>query len=265
MPSLPPLAKRFDANPILTPQDVAPSMAGLEVVSLLNPGAFRFVGKTWLLLRVAERPLQEDGWLSTPVLDPAAANGIRILKFPKDDPDLELGDPRGFRYRGETFLTTLSHLRLAWSDDGVRFEVAETPTLTGQGELESFGIEDCRVTELDGRFYLSFSAVSPCGVGVGLASTTDWQSFERHGVIIPPHNKDCALFSERIGGRYYALHRPSGAGLGGNDIWIGQSKDLTHWGAHRCLARTRPGMWDSQRIGAGAAPLRTEAGWLEIY
>jgi predicted GH43/DUF377 family glycosyl hydrolase len=38
-----------------------------------------------------------------------------------------------------------------------------------------------------------------------------------------------------------------------------------HWGGHRCLARTRPGMWDSARVGAGAAPIRTSAGWLEIY
>jgi predicted GH43/DUF377 family glycosyl hydrolase len=38
-----------------------------------------------------------------------------------------------------------------------------------------------------------------------------------------------------------------------------------HWGRHRCLAHSREGYWDSARVGAGAAPIRTEQGWLEIY
>lgn len=84
-------------------------------------------------------------------------------------------------------------------------------------------------------------------------------------MILPPHNKDCALFSESIGGRYHALHRPSAVDLGGHFIWTARSTNLTHWGEHRLLARTRPGSWDSQRVGAGAAPIKTEVGWLELY
>ena len=84
-------------------------------------------------------------------------------------------------------------------------------------------------------------------------------------MIFPPHNKDCAIFSEQIGGRYYALHRPSSPTIGGNYIWLAESPDLVHWGNHRCLAHSRPGMWDSARVGAGAAPIRTPEGWLEIY
>ncbi len=53
--------------------------------------------------------------------------------------------------------------------------------------------------------------------------------------------------------------------IGGNYIWIAQSPDLRHWGNHRCVARTRPGRWDSARIGAGCAPIRTDRGWLMIY
>ena len=73
------------------------------------------------------------------------------------------------------------------------------------------------------------------------------------------------MFDERIGGKYYALHRPSSPAIGGNYIWIAESSDLEHWGQHRCLAHSRPGMWDSARVGAGAAPIRTPEGWLEIY
>ncbi|HLI08773.1 MAG TPA: glycoside hydrolase family 130 protein [Ktedonobacteraceae bacterium] len=260
------IAKRFASNPILRPQDVKPSLEGLQVECLLNPGAFRYQGKTALLLRVAERPQQKEGIVSTPILDPEAAGGIRILEFRRDDPDLiDEGDPRAFKYKGQTYLTTLSHLRLAWSEDGVNFRVDESPTMLGQGPLESFGIEDCRVTEIEGTFYLTYTAVSPYGIGVSMSSTTDWQHFTHHGMIIPPTNKDNALFPEKIGDYYYILHRPSGFGIGGSYIWLSRSPDLLHWGEHTCLAVTRPGMWDSARVGAGASPVRTAAGWLEIY
>ena len=84
-------------------------------------------------------------------------------------------------------------------------------------------------------------------------------------MILPPHNKDCALFEEKIKDRYYCLHRPSGIRLGGNFIWISSSPDLLHCGRHRCLLRTRAGKWDSARVGAGAAPIKTSKGWLAIY
>jgi predicted GH43/DUF377 family glycosyl hydrolase len=100
---------------------------------------------------------------------------------------------------------------------------------------------------------------------VGLRSTRDWQKITAHGMIFPPHNKDCALFDQPIGGKYYALHRPSSPELGGNYIWLAESPDLLHWGNHRCLAHSRPGKWDSARVGAGASPIRTQEGWLEIY
>lgn len=259
------LLQRFSANPLLSPADVKPSRPDMAVECLLNPGAFRFNGRTGLLLRVAERPGQEDGWVSTPVLDPAGEGGIRILRIRRDDPDLKYTDPRSFEYRGRSYLTTLSHLRLAWSADGVRFTVDPKPTLAGAGPLETFGVEDSRVERIGERYYLTYTAVSECGVGVGMASTADWQHFTRHGVIFPPHNKDCALFPETVGGAYWAFHRPSGLGLGGNFIWISRSPDLLHWGDHRCLLMTRPGSWDSARVGAGAAPIRSSAGWLAIY
>lgn len=257
------LATRFEGNPILRPRDVLPSAAGLIVECVLNPGAFRYRGRTGLLVRVAERAAAGDGIVATPVQD--AAGNLRVLEFAADDPALQQSDPRGFRHGADSYLTTLSHLRLAWSDNGVDFQFAPRPTLAGAGARETFGIEDCRVTEIEGAFYLTYSAVSPDGVGVGLISTPDWSRFTRHGMILPPPNKDCALFPERVDGAYLALHRPSTVGLGGNFMWLCRSRDLVHWGRHECIARTRPGMWDSARIGAGAAPMRTPDGWLEIY
>ena len=258
------MAKRFEENPILSPADVRPSLAGMRVECLLNPGVFRYRGKTWLLVRVAERPEQTPGKTSFPIMN--AAGQLQILEFDDADPKLNRDDPRVIGYDGKDYLTTMSHLRLLSSDDGVRFaEDGAYPPLLGQGELEGYGIEDCRVTQIGDDYYLTMTQVSPHGVGVGLRRTTDWQNFRHMGMILPPHNKDCAIFGETIGGKYYALHRPSSPVLGGNYIWLAESPDLVHWGHHRCLAHSRPGMWDGARVGAGAAPIRTPQGWLEIY
>jgi len=257
--------QRFPNNPLLNPASAIPTRPDLAVEAILNPGAFRFNGRIGLLVRVAERPLQEPGWLSTPILDPSSETGIRVLRLRVDDPDLISTDPRGFTYQGRAYLTTLSHLRLAWSDDGISFSLDKKPLLLGEGPLESFGIEDVRVELFEDRYWLTYSAVSEFGVGVGLISTPDWQSFERHGLILPPHNKDCSLFPGRLGSHYWAMHRPSGVGPGGHFIWVAQSPDLLHWGGHACVATTRPGRWDSERIGGGAAPIRTDQGWLAIY
>jgi len=258
------IAKRFLENPILRPGDVRPSMAGMKVECLLNPGVFRFAGRTWLLLRVAERPEQKPGKISFPIL--TGDGGMEILEFDESDPTLDLSDPRIIRREGRDYLTTLSHLRLVSSVDGVHFdEEPGCPPIFGQGELESYGIEDCRVAQIGATYYLSCTAVSPFGVGVGLRSTTDWREFISLGMILPPHNKDCAIFDEKIGGSHFALHRPSSVQIGGNYIWLAESPDLVHWGGHRCIATTRPGSWDSARVGAGAAPIRTPEGWLDIY
>jgi beta-1,2-mannobiose phosphorylase / 1,2-beta-oligomannan phosphorylase len=258
------LAQRFAENPILKPSDVRPSVPGLRVECLLNPGVFRFLGKTWLLLRVAERPTQTPGKTTTAIM--ADSGELKILEFAHVDPKTDLSDPRVLRYDGVDYLTTLSHLRLVSSGDGKHFTEEPTyPLLTGRGELETYGIEDCRVTQIGSTFYLTFTAVSAHGVGVGLKSTTDWRHIASHGMIFPPHNKDCAIFDSRIDGQYYALHRPSSPALGGHYLWLAQSPDLLHWGNHRCLAHSRPGAWDSARLGAGAAPILTPAGWLAIY
>ncbi|MES2573821.1 MAG: glycoside hydrolase family 130 protein [Bacteroidota bacterium] len=258
------IARRFPENPLLMPKDLQPSSSELHIISLLNPGVFVYEQKTWLLVRVAEGIVQKEGVLFFPVIN--ALGKMELIEIPLNDPDLIATDPRVIQYKGLDYLTTLSHLRLLCSDDGVRFyEPKENALLLGIGSLEKFGIEDCRVSQLGDTYYLTFTAVSENGVGVGLRTTKDWKTFENKGMIFPPHNKDCAIFEELINNKYYALHRPSSPQIGGNYIWLAESPDGVHWGNHKCILKTRNGLWDSARVGAGAAPIRTEKGWLEIY
>jgi predicted GH43/DUF377 family glycosyl hydrolase len=258
------IAKRFPENPLLLPKDVKSSREEFQVISLLNPGVFTFEGKIWILVRVAESIAQKEGVIYFPALN--ATGNTEILEIPLNDPDLINNDARIINYKGLDYITTLSHLRLLSSQDGIHFtENPNYPGLFGQGYLERFGIEDCRVTQIDDTYYLTFTSVSDSGVGVGMRTTKDWKNFDIKGMIMPPHNKDCALFDEKINGNYYALHRPSSKEIGGNYIWLAESPDGLHWGNHQCIIKTRVGLWDSARVGAGASPIKTDQGWLEIY
>jgi predicted GH43/DUF377 family glycosyl hydrolase len=182
-----------------------------------------------------------------------------------DDPDLRMDDPRAFLYKGQVYLTSLSHLRLATSADGHRFRVAERPTLMPATPYETYGIEDARITQLDDWYYVSYSGISPRGVTTCLARTKDFARFERLGVMFAPDNKDIAIFPEKIGGRYFAFHRPAMKHLGAPSMWLASSDNLLDWGRHEFVIGPRPGLWDSERVGCGAAPIRTAAGWLELY
>ena len=258
------IAKRFPENPLLMPKDLNPSTDNLQIISLLNPGAFTFDGKIWLLVRVAETIAKKDGILSFPIVNELGVT--EIIDVPLNDPDLIANDARIIKYKGLDYLTTISHLRLVCSDDGVKFYEPEGyDLLTGRGYLEQYGIEDCRVTQIEDTYYLTYTAVSSNGVGVSLRTTKDWKNFEEKGMILPPHNKDCAIFEEKINGKYYALHRPSSVKIGGNYIWLAESPDGIHWGNHQCIIKSRAGLWDNARVGAGASPIKTDKGWLEIY
>ena len=258
------IAKRFIQNPLLKPADLVPSNSQLVIVSLLNPGVFVFKNKIWLLVRVAENVKPKNGYVSIPKLN--NNNTIEIIEVAENDPELIKEDVRLINYKGEDYLTTVSHLRLLCSDNGINFrEDKSYPPLFGNGELENFGIEDCRVAQIEDSYYLTYTAVSNSGVGVGLRKTKNWQNFEELGVIFPPHNKDCAIFEYKISNKYYAFHRPSSVAIGGNYIWLAESEDGVHWGNHKCLIKTRNNFWDSARVGAGASPIRTKMGWLAVY
>jgi predicted GH43/DUF377 family glycosyl hydrolase len=256
---------RAAENPLIRPQDVKLSREDLEVVGALNAAVARHGGDVVLLLRVAERPVNPRADVALSPIYDVDSDAIVNKPFARGDSQNDFSDPRLIISRGETYLISISHLRRARSPDGIHFRIAETPTLRPANEYETFGIEDLRIAYIDGTYYITYVAVSPLGVTTCLASTRDFESFGRHGVIFHPDNKDVVLFPESLGGKYYALHRPHSSLFGRNDIWLAESHDLPCWGNHRWLMGTRDGLWDEVRIGAGATPFRTERGWLEIY
>jgi predicted GH43/DUF377 family glycosyl hydrolase len=161
-----------------------------------------------------------------------------------------------------------SVLLIARSADGYHFEVDSVPAMEPSKQepfrqYERRGVEDPRITYLEGYYYIMYTAYSRYGARLALARTLDFKDFERIGCISEPENKDGCLFPRKIGDRYVRLDRPYGGGIG--NIWLSYSDDLLHWGDSVVVMTTRAGYWDADRIGAGVPPIETEHGWLEIY
>ncbi len=256
---------RSKKNPIIKPADVKPSRPDFRVAGVFNCGVTGFNGEVILLMRVAEKPVSNNREIPVPVLDLKTGN-ISVKKFNKNDSSVDFSDPRFLRTTSGDYLTSISHLRIARSKNGIDFDIDKEPALFPGNKYERFGLEDPRITYINGRYYISYSAVSDItGITVCLASTADFKTFTRHGVIFMPDNKDVAIFPEKIKDKYYALSRPVSNEFGVNDMWVSCSPDLMCWGNHMRLMGTREGYWDSSKIGSGAVPFRIKEGWMEIY
>ncbi|MHB9023616.1 MAG: glycoside hydrolase family 130 protein [Armatimonadota bacterium] len=260
--------ERTPLNPLISPIHVTPSSPEMKVVSAFNAAAMSWgEGETLLMLRVAEMPKDiPDDEVAVPII--SRENGevrVTVRRFKKDAPGLDTSDPRGVNIDGEVLLSSLSHLRLARSKDGYHFAIERKPAIFPTELYEEYGVEDPRMTLLGDTVYINYTAVSRYGISVALASTKDFKTYTKHGVILPPENKNAVLFPEAINGKYVLIHRPTTGGLGNQQLWLGYSNDMLHWGNHQPFMAKRPGMWDSIRIGAGAVPIKTDYGWLEIY
>jgi beta-1,2-mannobiose phosphorylase / 1,2-beta-oligomannan phosphorylase len=258
---------RHPLNPLITPAQVRPSRTDYEVIGTFNAGAVLLPsGETLLLVRVAERPRdRDDQWVVCPYMDD---NGeLSLLRVRRDDPDYDTHDPRFIKHRGTgaVYLTSISHIRRARSADGIHFMIDDQPWLMAETAYETFGVEDARITLIDGSYYVNYSAVSAHGIATGLIQTPDFESITRCGIIFPPSNRDVVIFPQKVDGLYTCYHRPMPGEFGKYSIWKATSPDLMRWGDHRLVLEGSTTGWDSGRVGGGAPPIWTEAGWLSIY
>lgn len=256
------MLERISEACLLAPEDVQPSTPELRVAGAFNPAAADTPQGVMLGVRIAEEAAEDrPGCVGLPRWDDDA--GIVIDWISKEK--LDLPDPRvaveigTWRLR----LRFLSHIRIYCCPDGRSIDPEPLACFYPEGPFESYGVEDARFTTIEGRTYMTYVGVSPHGVATLLASTTDFKSFQRHGVIFPCENKDVLLFPERVAGRYMALHRPVPAMMFTSpEIWLASSPDLIHWGNHAVLHGEGAGVL---RIGGGCPPIPWQGGWLAVY
>jgi len=260
------MIKRYSNNPVIDSSMVKPSIDGYNILGVFNPGATIYNNQIILLMRIPENCVKEQGFINIPYYEFKDNIGkAKIRKIPDSDPEVKLKDTRSIIYKGIEYPSTVSHLRIARSDDGINFKIDEKPFIYPCIESESLGVEDARISKIDDTYYINYTGVSGDGFVTLLATTKDFKNIERKGIIFYPLTKDVAIFEEKINGKYIALYRPHNQWFGPPSIWYAESPDLIHWGKHKCIMRPNGSKWENVKIGAGAAPIKTEQGWLVIY
>ena len=186
-------------------------------------------------------------------------------------------NPGATRFQGETLLLArtedrsgMSNLIVARSGDGLSgWTVESRRGLRADPDRfeERWGVEDPRITLIDDTYYVVYTGYSEGGPLICLATTKDFDTFQRHGVLMPPEDKDAALFPVHFQGRWALLHRPVSMqpGLSAH-VWLSWSPDLRYWGDARIVLHARRGgAWDANKVGLGPPPLQTDVGWLVCY
>ncbi len=180
------------------------------------------------------------------------------------------------KYKDKYILLFRSHLLngrsiigLAESNDGFDFSVREEPFMvpSNEGEFklyEEHGVEDPRISFIDGEYLITYSAYSRYGVRIGLAKTKDFVTVERFSLITEADFRNVVIFPEKFNGLYARLDRPHSE-ISPWSIWISYSPDLRYWGDSKVIMRPMKYHWDEMKIGPGATPIKTDKGWLNIY
>jgi predicted GH43/DUF377 family glycosyl hydrolase len=200
-------------------------------------------------------PIKEHSWESKYVLNTAA---FRV----KDKVCLL------YRAYGDD---EISRIGLAITDGYNVLERLPDPVFVPQDRTEKKGVEDPRVTIIDNRIYMLYTAydgviaqISAAAIGVDDLLNRRFDKWERKGLAFQDiWDKDAILFPDKINGKYMIYHRiePS--------IWVSRLDKLEFPAPrekHSIILGPRSGrMWDSLKIGAGSQPIKTKYGWLLIY
>ncbi len=134
------------------------------------------------------------------------------------------------------------------------------------------GCEDPRLTKVGDRIYVCYTAydgenvprVAMSSIAVSDFLNKKWK-WAIPKLISPPDidDKDACILSKKVNGQYMFFHRME------TFIWIDFVKDLHFYDGQylggSILLQSRPGKWDSKKIGIAGPPEETEKGWLLMY
>lgn len=171
----------------------------------------------------------------------------------------------------------VSDIGIAESSDGLAY-TNRRRFIVPEFDWEKFGCEDPRITELDGKYYVFYTALSHYpfraeGIKCALAISTDLEKVTEKHEITPFNAKGMTLFPKKINGKYWVmltLHTdmpPAKICLASfdkeEDMWSQEhwEKWYRDFGNHT-LELTREGV---DQVEVGAPPILTEYGWLVIY
>lgn len=222
-----PYVTRYEGNPILTCKDVP-----YDCTLVFNAGVIKYKGKYVMVFR----------------------NDYNHIN--------------GSRFEG-------TNLGICTSDDGIRWKVKpevcfdiRNKELEAKFDVPAGEITRCydpRLTVIESEVYMTFAVDTCHGLRGGIAKTTNFKDWEILSLSVPD-NRNMVLFPERINGNFVRLERPmpiySRGGKDRFDIWMSESPDMVYWGNSRLVAGVEDFPFANDKVGPGAPPVRTKAGWL---
>lgn len=199
----------------------------------------------------------EHAWENNQVYSPAAVMHEGQVHLLYTATGAELKEPAGRLYR--------TKIGLAISENGVTMKrQSDQPFLDKTGEekvvIAPWGVEDPRITRIGDTYYIVYVVASPEWERLALATTKDFKTVEKHGLLIGEVlQRSGALFPEKIGGRFMLMHRPL------PNIWISESDDLKIFDKSRMVLTDRDLDWCENRLGVAAPPIRLRNAWALIF
>jgi predicted GH43/DUF377 family glycosyl hydrolase len=240
-----------------------------------------------MMVRVAEalrEPLR-DGNVHAIRWDGDAHDGRFVLDaWPLQFADT--ADPRKFELTGFGWkvmaLTSLSWLLpVELTPDGLtQVAIHYDKAIAPRGSYQCYGLEDARISRVEGRYLMTTCSVSPERHSTTLYTSDNALDWTFEGIVLDHQNKDMLIFEGLIGGQYWAQTRPLGALFfayppgspwhAGPSINHATSPDALHWKPHiEPAIRPHAGTAAPARIGGGTPPILTEVagkrGWLTLW
>ena len=217
------------------------------------------------------KPLQEHGWEAEATFNPCpVVKGKDIFLLYR-----AISMPHYHSWARANIVT--SDIGIAQSHDGHYF-FNRKRFIVPEEDWERFGCEDPRVTKLNDKYYIFYTALSKYpfraeGIKVGLAISKDLKNIQEKHLVTPFNAKAMALFPEKINGQITAIltvhtdQPPAKICLASfnkeSDIW--SEKFWNEWYKNfekyaLPLQRNK-----EDHIEVGAPPLKTKYGWLIFY
>ncbi|MFH1782562.1 MAG: hypothetical protein ABH848_02985 [Candidatus Omnitrophota bacterium] len=172
-----------------------------------------------------------------------------------------------------------SSIGYAFSKDGRHYS-KRSQLIKPEFEWEKYGCEDPRVTELNGKYYIFYTALSVypfnhTGIKVACAITKDFKKIESKHLVTPFNAKAMALFPSKINGKMVAILTANTDNPKcqakitiaefekEDDMWNPMYWRDWYRNINKHTLRVRRTITDHVEVGAG--PVKTKEGWLLIY
>lgn len=183
-----------------------------------------------------------------------------------------------FEKKHEDQTMELSTIGYTHSDDGYHFSGERVQLVKPEEEWEKYGCEDPRVTKIDDKYYITYTALSdyphtPGGIKIAVVVTKDFKTIEEKHLVTHFNSKAMVIFPERINGKIVAIFTmntdiPPVRIMMAEFDTPEQMWDIEYWDEWEKHLDSHTLHFQrslEDHIEIGAPPVKTKDGWLLMY